>query len=235
MSKSGLKSSALPQGGGATRRTRASRSASQDPAVPQVAARAHARPGSSASWVERGRHGGGQDCTAGARRICGSGVGGARWRGACARRQEVRPVSSESKGQCGPGAYNCTYLSLCTVVYFICIQQFVLFSLYFHMLSVVCLNQLSCRRISHPMYPHSHLSVGAASVRQRLDHHVGQQREQARPHFSTVIWLREAAVHSATVLRSWRAGVQTRRDLPWYRKRINAVEKAAWHKSVEVY
>ena len=44
--------------------------------------------------------GGGQwDCTAGGRRICGSGVGGARWRGACARRQEVRPVSSEPKGQ----------------------------------------------------------------------------------------------------------------------------------------
>ena len=84
--------------------------------------------------------------------------------------------------------------------------------------SVVCLNQQCCRRISHPMSPHSHLSVGAASVRQRLDHHVGRQREQARSHLSTVIWLREAAVHSATVLRSWREGVQTRRDLPWYRK-----------------
>ena len=68
------------------------------------------------------------------------------------------------------------------------------------------------------MSPHSHLSVGAASVRQRLDHHVGRQREQARPHLSTAIWLREAVVHSATVLRSWREGVQTRRDLPWYRK-----------------
>ena len=163
--------------------------------------------------------GGGQwDCTARGRRICGSGVGGARWRGACARQQKVRSASSGPKGQRGPGAYNSTYVSLCTVVYFICIQQFVVFSLCFRMPSVVCLNQQCYRRISHPMSPHSHLSVGAASVRQRLDHHVGRQREQARPHPSTVIWLKEAAVHSATVLRSWREGVQTRRDLPWYRK-----------------
>ena len=101
--------------------------------------------------------------------------------------------------------------------------------------SVVCLNQQCCRRISHPMSPHSHLSVGAASVRQRLDHHVGRQREQARPHLSTVIWLREAAVNSATVLRSWREGVQTRRVFRGTGKRINAVGKAAWRKGVEVY
>ena len=163
--------------------------------------------------VPRGSNGAGtggiRGCTAGGRRICGSGVGGARWREACARRQEVRPVPSEPKGQRGPGAYNSTYLSPCTVVYFICIQQFVVFSLCFRMPSVVCLNQQCCRRISHPMSSHSHLSVGAASVRQRLsiDHHVGRQREQARPHLSTFIWLREATMHSATVLRSWREGV----------------------------
>ena len=219
MSKSGLRSSALLQGRGATRRIRASRSASPRSSGSTSRCEGSCRTRHQCLVGRTGQARGGQwDCTAVGRRFCGSGVGGAKWGGACARRQEVRPVSSEPKGQRGPGAYNSTYLSLCTVVYFICIQQFVVFSLCFRMPSVVCLNQQCCRRISHPMSPHSHLSVGAASARQRLDHHMGRQGEQARPHLSTVIWLREAAVHSATVLRSWREGVQTRRDLPWYRK-----------------
>ena len=77
------------------------------------------------------------------------------------------------------------------------------------------------RRISDPMALRSHVFhvfVGAATVRQRLDQRGGRQREQARPHLSTVFWPREAAVPSATVLRSWQKIVQIRCDLPWYRK-----------------
>ena len=45
-----------------------------------------------------GAGGGQQGCTAGGSRIWGNGAGGWKWRGACTRRQEVRPVSSGPKG-----------------------------------------------------------------------------------------------------------------------------------------
>ena len=50
--------------------------APQDPALPHVAAGTHEEPGTSVSWVERGRCGGGQQgCTAGAVESGGAGPG----------------------------------------------------------------------------------------------------------------------------------------------------------------
>ena len=75
-----------------------------------------------------------------------------------------------------------------------------------------------CHSISPLMAPRFHVFVGAATVRQRIEQHVGRQREQARPYLTTVCWPGEATVHSTTDLRSWPKSVQACRHLPWFRK-----------------
>ena len=86
-----------------------------------------------------------------------------------------------------------------------------------------------CHSISPLMAPRFHVFVGAATVRQQIEQHVGRQREQARPYLTTVCWPGEATVHSTTDLRSWPKSVQACRHLPWFRKR------AAWHPGVDIY
>ena len=102
--------------------------------------------------------------------------------------------------------------------------------------SVVCLNQQCCRRMSHPMSPHSHLSVvGAAPFVNGLTTtwaDKGSKRVRVSKPSSGL------EKRQGTLQLCFGPGERMYKPAVIFRgtgKRIDAVEKAAWHKGVEVY